>query len=796
MMSSPCCHRKVVRTPIVLCVVGVIAACASGVDYTVYVVSPAITNHVIQKDGPLPPVCKAGKVIELAACRGEYEPASFVVDAAAPLEVVRIEVGQLTGPGGTLPGDCVDVRVVKDYYTYVMADFYNTTLPMLLVHDESFLGIEPDPTEKQPWRMQNVATGPVRDAPELLPVNIEKRKQFWITVHVPEVVDPGSYETRVRIVPANGEVTELTLKVQVRLFELLPPMLEYSLYYPAYLEAKWIKPDSYHVFTNLSEQRYRAEQKNMLAHGVSNPNLFEGVSMKPDGGPDFTKLDRILTIRESVGMPRKALYLLGHEINIQSQPLTPRQRRQKQQLASQIRAWVRQRGYPEVFVAAQDEAWGNRLAGERESMIAVHEGGAKVFVAVMHTTFFDRVGDVLHRPVLGSSVNAQLRVATEKYDRKTFVSHLDEIAQAGTFQQMAERPGFRKAIDGMHHQGRRILTYMNPSAGTPLPQLQRRNEGLGLWRVGFDGTMTWAYTNNRGRAAQQVMHHAMVFRTEDGVLDTLHWEGFREGVDDVRYLTTLFATLRDAAGRFPGEPLVAETFAWLSEIDVATGDLDAIRSEMAERIVALLDLGYQIRSPAQWLADIDLEGVEVVTMPEPWPFKIDTQNEGVKGRWFDPSVDHSPWARIRTDREMGWDKQGFGGAQTVGYGWYRAPLPLSEAQLKKPFKYLYFEASDEDAWVYVNGRQVFEHSVASTGLPTEALWLTPFSVPLTGVGPEGRMIETVALGRKNLLAVRVYNSQAMGGLWKPVHLILSDDQLNSEHLAALIKMRREEADSE
>ena len=183
-------------------------------------------------------------------------------------------------------------------------------------------------------------------------------------------------------------------------------------------------------------------------------------------------------------------------------------------------------------------------------------------------------------------------------------------------------------------------------------------------------------------------------------------------------------------------------------------------------------------------------------MPEPWPFKIDTQDQGVKGRWFDPAVDHSQWARIRTDQEMGWDKQGFGGEQTVGYGWYRAPLPLTAAQLAKPFKYLYFEASDEDAWVYVNGRQVFEHSVASTGLPTEALWLTPFAVPLTGVGPEGRMIETVDLGRKNLLAVRVYNSQAMGGLWKPVHLILSDDQLNSEHLAALIKMRREEADSE
>ena len=790
MMSSPCRYRTVLRISITLCVVGMFAGCAVGADYDVYVVSPAVNNHVIQQDGPLPPVCKAEKVIELAACRGEYEPASFVIDAAAPLEAVRIEVGQLTGPGGKLPSDCVDVRVVKDYYTYVMSDFYNTTLPILLVHDESFLGIEPDPTEKQPWRMKNVATGPVRDAPELLPVNIEKRKQFWITVHVPETADPGSYKTKVRIVPGNGQATELTLKVDVRLFELLPPMIEYSLYYPAYLEAEWVKPGSMHEFTNLSEARYRAELKNMLAHGVSNPNMFEGVGKKPDGTLDFTKLERLLAIRESVGMPRKPLYLLGSRVDIQVRPLSSEEKAEMRRLASELRAWVRQRGYPDVFVAAHDEAWGDRLAGERESMIAVHEGGAKVFVAVMHTMFFDRVGDVLHRPVLGARVNTQLRVATEKYDRDTFVAHFDEIAKAGTFQQMAERRDFRKAIDGMHRQGRKIFTYMNPSGGTPLPQLQRRNEGLGLWRVGFDGTMTWAYTHNSGGAAGQSLHHAKVFRTEDGVLDTLHWEGFREGVDDVRYLTTLFATLRDAAGRFPADPLVADTLAWVSEVDVATGDLDAIRTEMANRIVALLNLGYETRSSAEWLADIDIEKVEVRTMPEPWPFKIDTKDEGVKGRWFDPALDHSQWARIRTDQEKGWEKQGFGGDQTVWYGWYRAPLPLSDAQLKKPFKYLYFEASDEDAWVYVNGKQIFEHSVTSTGLPPEDLWLTPFVVPLAGVGPEGRMIETVALKQENVLAVRVYNSQSMGGLWKPVHLILSDEQLSSEHLAALIKMQK------
>jgi len=793
-MSSCGHYRTVSQVWLALVVVSLFGTFALGADYTVYVVSPAITNHVIQKEGPLPPVCKEGKTIELAACRGEYEPASFVVDAVAPLEAVRIEVGQLTGPSGKWPKDSVDVRVVKDYRMYAMADFYNTTLPVLLVHDESFLGLEPNPTERQPWGMKNVAIGPVRDTAELLPTNIKTRKQFWITVHVPEVADPGVYETVVRIIPGNGPPTELTLKVEVRLFELLPPMLDYSIYYPAYLEAEWIKPDSRYAFANLSEQRYRAELKNMVAHGISNPNMFEGIGKKPDGSLDFTKLERLLAIRESVGMPRKALYMLSSGVDLKTRPLSPEESTEMQRLSSEVRAWVRQKGYSEVFVAAHDEAWGNRLAGERESFVAVHKGGAQVFVAVMHTMFFDRVGDVLHRPVLGARVNTQLRVETEKYDRDTFVSHFDEIGKAGTFQKMAARPDFRKAIDGMHRQGRKILTYMNPSGGTPMPQLQRRNEGLGLWRVGFDGTMTWAYVHNGGGAAQQSLHHAKVLRTEDGVLDTLHWEGCREGVDDVRYLTTLFATLRDAAGRFPNDPLIIETFAWLNKVDVATGDLDAIRTEMATRIVALLNLGYETRTPAEWLAEIDLETVEVTTMPEPWPFKIDTKDEGVKGRWFDPAVDHSQWARIRTDQEKGWEKQGFGGDQTVGFGWYRAPLPLSDAQLKKPFKYLYFEASDEDAWVYVNGKEVFEHSVVSTGLPPEDLWLTPFVVPLTGVGPEGRAVKTVDLHNNNLLAVRVYNSQSMGGLWKPVHLILSDDQLSNEHLAALIKMRREEVD--
>ena len=127
--------------------------------------------------------------------------------------------------------------------------------------------------------------------------------------------------------------------------------------------------------------------------------------------------------------------------------------------------------------------------------------------------------------------------------------------------------------------------------GVTLPQLQRRSEGLGLWRVGFDGTMNWAYMHILGGGpVEQPLHYEKVFRTDGGVLDTLHWEGSREGVDDVRYLTTLIAAVGACTGRFPDEPLVSETYHWLRTVDLENGALDGIRLEMARRTVALMKL--------------------------------------------------------------------------------------------------------------------------------------------------------------------------------------------------------------
>ena len=776
-----------------------VAPLAQGAEsYSVHVVEPAVTDCLILRDQPLPPVCKEARAIELFACRGEYEPASFVVTASKPLEGVRIEVGPVSGPGGQWPKEAVDVRVVKEIFQSIAG--VSDMIPSLLVHDDSFLTVGPAPAvsnvgpvktneagflvDSAPQAPKLTLKGELRDTPELQPVTVEKRKQFWITVHVPDHAFPGIYKTTLRILPSNAGPTELTLQVHVYPFDLLPPMLEYSIYYPVTLVDEgapdW-RTGQWTSIARLTERQYIAECRNMIAHGVTNPNIYGGVGINQDRTLNYSNPEKILAVREKAGIgPGLPLYMMSYAAEPVSRALTEDEKKERTRFVREIMAWGKKRGYPDVYWCGLDEAWGSWLAGERDSFQAIKDGGGKVWVAA-GITFMDMVGDVLQCPVVMSPVNSHLAIAAQKYPREEILRHTAEIARAAGYKVMSEMEVYRKCIDGAHRYGHKIFTYMNPPAGVPLPELQRRSEGLGLWRVGFDGTMTWAYTHIKGEPLDQGMMWSKVMRVEGGVLDTLHWEGHREGVDDVRYLTTLVNTLTRARGRFPQDPMIHQTDEWLAGIDVANGDLDAIRREMARRTIALLDLGYKELPLKQSLAGIDRSKLQIITFPEPWRFKLvpaafqgrtpPDADPGTLEKWFDPATDDGQWVPVRTDtKEKGW-------GQESGYGWYRTKLPLTAQDAKKgKFKYLYFGACDEDARIYINGQQVFEHSLLTTGLLPEQIWLVPFVVPL----------KDVKLSGDDLLAVRVINTEGMGGIWKPVHLILSDQELTKQQVKALM----------
>ena len=122
---------------------------------------------------------------------------------------------------------------------------------------------------------------------------------------------------------------------------------------------------------------------------------------------------------------------------------------------------------------------------------------------------------------------------------------------------------------------------------------------------------------------------------------------------------------------------------------------------------------------------------------------------------------------------------GGGWGNEPGFGWYRTELPLSKRDMKRKFKYLHFGACDEDAWVYLNGTKIFDHTLEEAGLLSSEIWIAPFVVSLNDVKLRG----------DDLLAVRIRNTEGMGGIWKPVDLVLTDQKLTDQQVKALISVK-------
>lgn len=95
-----------------------------------------------------------------------------------------------------------------------------------------------------------------------------------------------------------------------------------------------------------------------------------------------------------------------------------------------------------------------------------------------------------------------------------------------------------------HKYGNKVVAYCSPQVGVESPWLYRIQYGQKLWSSGLDGVMNYAYMREMGNPWNDFDHlsyrdHSFVYPTINGFVETIAWEGMREAVDDVRYITTL-----------------------------------------------------------------------------------------------------------------------------------------------------------------------------------------------------------------------------------------------------------------
>jgi beta-galactosidase/beta-glucuronidase len=174
---------------------------------------------------------------------------------------------------------------------------------------------------------------------------------------------------------------------------------------------------------------------------------------------------------------------------------------------------------------------------------------------------------------------------------------------------------------------------------------------------------------------------------------------------------------------------------------------------------------------------VDRDRLVVWRLPGDWRFRTDPRDEGVRADWASAGHSTADWCPIKVGEGYGWERQGFEGY--TGLGWYRITGTVP-ADVARRHVYLYFEAVDEDAVVFINGRRVFEHTCDSTGLAPEQIWVRPFAFEPG---------DYAAPGQETTLAVRVLNRMGMGGVYKPVYVVGSDQELDAGLIAELLSGR-------
>lgn len=87
------------------------------------------------------------------------------------------------------------------------------------------------------------------------------------------------------------------------------------------------------------------------------------------------------------------------------------------------------------------------------------------------------------------------------------------------------------------------MVYNNPLCGMEESETYRKNYGLDLFKYGAEGALNYAYQIGDGVSwddfGADIRIHIMAYPRIKKPVFANQWEGWWEGVDDVRYLTYL-----------------------------------------------------------------------------------------------------------------------------------------------------------------------------------------------------------------------------------------------------------------
>ena len=538
-----------------------------------------------------------------AAAIGEIEAVSFMFRPEKALPRLDLVPGDLKGPdGATIPASAVDVRTVKvwwqdrerwtSYYNWEKFAKKNALLPDILLHDDSLIRVDEKGTNNYlridyPEGTRYVCVSentkgdfnddlePVRDAKSFVPFDVEagRYRQYWLTLRVPADAKPGAYRGRIAFVSDGRDVGGLDLALEVYPFTLPTPRTRRD---PAKEFFVWMMNHDtidchYRQGKDLSAavRKVYGIYRNMAEHNCHPGGAGE---IKADS-PDDLGL-RGLQLLQKAGLGLKPLFAGGgsdwgwvgfvQEQAEKGVKVTPETH--PKEFAEAMRR----------FAASLDRtaALYRKYAGHDDLIFSASDEGSTALNRLQFPFW-----DVLHR--------RGYRVFATAGDPAGAGHEIDMNDILSTIS--------AKEAAKWHAVGGTAYSYAAQFLGAIQPDHYRRDKGLRFWSVNYDGINEYVWyegvrwndfienTDNYGT-------FGIVFPVQDGVLDTCAWEAYREGIDDIRYLSLL--NLRATAAMKSSDATLARKgraeLAWLLSVDSESDtDLNALRREVAKRIQTL-----------------------------------------------------------------------------------------------------------------------------------------------------------------------------------------------------------------
>ena len=440
----------------------------------------------------LPPAEWEGAALKAFASRGEYEPFGAAIYASKALKQLTVRVTDLRGPdNAVIGGGALDLRVVK---RYLRRRWYHSS-PDDAVFNSRYL---------------------LRAEPFDMAVNTFRR--LHLIVHVPAEARPGVYRGTLRVAAAGTAAVELPVELEVLDIALGAPKKHYAAYYYGRHTGR---PEAE------VEQIIRRELADLRAHGATRLLWRPRIGYRREGKDivvDYGDVRKHVTLLREFGFQPPYIVWTGLEglARVTESEESQEFQRVGERALRGLMELAQRKGWGEVAVTHMDEVFGRNRMGRylRLTKIVRRVPGLRMYIT-FHT-----------RPT--PEVDEMTRLIDPFVDIRGYHGHSIDMW-------LAAKHSFGELGAQLRKSGDEAWCYYNPRSIEVTPEWMRVVNGVWLWLGPITTHCPWIYNSYRGDPLDDAdgFDFGYAFPVGDEIVPTRLWEGYREGVDDCRYLSTL-----------------------------------------------------------------------------------------------------------------------------------------------------------------------------------------------------------------------------------------------------------------